>query len=133
MALSPGTPLTVPAPQPVVPATGSNFSPGTPVSVPPPRPAVPANPGPPPGGLPSTTTPAPAPVEYNIANLSEPQIQSGATTAPAATMAQNQANARANQSTLGSFFGTGTGYAPQYEVDYTQQTAVQSGAAGNPT
>jgi len=82
-------------------------------------------------------------VQYNIANVSEPQVQSAATTAPAATMAQNAANAQANQKALGSFFGTGGGFAPQYEVDYSrvaqvtsagsQQNLVQGGGANNPT
>jgi len=85
----------------------------------------------------------PGPVQYNIANLTEPQVQTGATTAPAATMAQNAANARANQAALGTFFGTGGSYAPQYEVDYSQVAAVanaqsgenqvRSGGANNPT
>ena len=99
--------------------------------------------GPLPGGIPSTPPGTGAPVQYNIANVSEPQMQSSATTAPAATMAQNAANAQANQRALNSFFGTGGGFAPQYEVDYSQiaqvasagasQNGVQSGAAGNPT
>lgn len=85
----------------------------------------------------------PAPVEYNIANISSPQIQTGSTTAPANTSAQNAAQARADQLALQTFFGSGSSYAPQYELDYGRvsritssnpaNTAVSGGAANNPT
>lgn len=94
------------------------------------------------GGTPQNVVPGP--VEYNIANLNSPQVQTAATTAPANTSAQNAANAAADQRKLQTFFSTGSGYAPQYEVDYSrvaQITAanpannaiVSGGAANNPT
>jgi|SRR5215469_1270809 len=124
---------TAPRPAPPVPLTpgggsGEQVIPGTSSGIP--------QPG---SGLATSM----APVQYNIANLSQPQLQSASTTAPAATMAQNAANAQANQRALQTFFGTGSGFAPQYEVDYSQvaqvanagasQNGVRSGAAGNPT
>ena len=87
-----------------------------------------------------SATTGPGPVQYNIANVAEPQVQSASTTAPASTMVQNAQQAAADQQALRTFFGTGGGYAPQYEVDYSQvpqvgadQNSVSSGAASNPT
>jgi isochorismate hydrolase len=81
----------------------------------------------------------PSPVQYNIANLSQPQSQSASTSAPMATAVQNAQQAATDQAALNTFFGTGLSYAPQYEVNYAQvptsgyAQAVSSGTAANPT
>jgi isochorismate hydrolase len=97
------------------------------------------------GAATSTGTSAPAPATpmqgttYNIANLSQPQVQSASTTAPMATAVQNAQQAAADQAALNTFFGTGTTFAPQYEVNYQQvptsayAQSVSSGTAANPT
>jgi hypothetical protein len=93
-----------------------------------------------PSGTAGTSAPSQYPgTQYNIANLSEPQQQTASTSAPMSTAVQNAAQAAADQQALNTFFGTGAGYAPQYEVNYAQvptsaqAQAISSGTAENPT